>query len=471
MSNKFLLPGLVVIAVGLVVAGGLVIKNMGKGGNIPEDAKKSSADKNYISEEKIDADDESNSEMVSKEDSGKTAAENLMPEHSSEEEPNAEQTVPWQTYGNDFYTLEYPADYEISEKNKTTGDIDFRIGGQDGEAVSFISGGKKTLAFQGAWSVIAENQATDQKLLDTENIDANGVRFKKNYWAIRQIDDGNWLAAIVYYGCDQNQHCFSMLRGMTAKGIPAWEEKTGSQLSDKVKIKTLVSLIKTSKEPDTISFNNIFLTFRFSEKDTVSPASAGGTSVPAASGATKWKDCVFNPIITASPDSTDRKLVCYSGDGAQKVIAESVKTVMNWGALAEFYPNKVLFTPYSKEIYLTKYLSDSDSSSGIFALDVTTLESRRLANVGEIYENYYNYISIISPDKKLIAALGYSDLYILDFAADKATVVAAAAAGEIFNPAGGTSDFKWLDNSTVQYPVYKNNDFAKPAEIRKAAVK
>jgi len=56
------------------------------------------------------------------------------------------------------------------------------------------------------------------------------------------------------------------LRGVTAKGVPAWDEQSGSQLADKIKIKTLVNVMKTSKETDTINFNNMFLTFRFVEK-------------------------------------------------------------------------------------------------------------------------------------------------------------------------------------------------------------
>ncbi len=446
----------------LVIVGGVMLRKMVSYSNDSKNGTAPAAGSNQTSGQQSTP--EVTGEAASEDnDQNQTDAE---ADESSEELADSK-NAPWETYSNDFYTLEYPANYEISEKDKKNGDIDFQIGGFSGEAVSFISNGKKTLAFQGTWSVIAEDQATDQKLLDTETVDMNGIRFKKNYWAIRQIDDGNWLTAIVYYGCGQDQHCFSMLRGVTAKGISVWEEKNGNQLADKIKIKTLVNVMKASKETDTINFNNMFLTFRFAAK------AAAAASAPdiAASKATNWKDCIFSPIVTASPGSTDRKLVCFGNDGAQKVVAESVKTAMGWGGLAEFYPNKVLFAPYSKEIYLTKYLSDSDSSSGIFALDVTTLESRRLANVGKIYENYYNYTSIISPNGKLIASLGGSDLYILDLAADTATVIATAAAGEILNPAGGLQDFKWIDDGNVQYPVYKSGDLNKVAEVRKASVK
>lgn len=459
-----------IVAFALVALAGTLIKNMGDKGSAPESPKTSSAGENSTPEKETATDDRNSQGSVSEDDSGQAAIKDESSGQSSDEEQKTGQTTPWQTYSNDFYTLEYPADYKVSEKNKATGNIDFQVSGFSGEAVSFISSGKKALAFQGTWAVIAAEEARDQKLLATETVDMNGIRYEKNYWAIRQVDDGNWLAAIVYYGCDQDQRCFSMLRGVTAKGIPAWEEKTGSQLTDKIKIKTLVNVIKTSKETDTINFNNMFLTFRFNGKVTLSAAPAAGVAASAASKATKWKDCIFSPIVTASADSTDRKLVCVGDDGAQKIITESVKTTMGWGGLAEFYPNKVLFTPYSKEIYLTKYLSDSGSSSGVYALDITTLQSRRLANVGKIYEDYYNYISIISPDKKLIASLGSSELYILDFAADKATVVATGNEGEVLNPAGPGPEYKWLDNNTVQYPVYKNQEFTKPVEVRKAAI-
>jgi len=409
-------------------------------------------------------------ESVSEEETSNQVAKDQSLSQASdqplEESRDSGENYPWQAYSNDFYALEYPANYKITGQN-AAGEIKFEINDFAAEPVIFISAGEKALAFQGTWSVIPVGEADGQKLLATEKVDMNGTRFQKKYWAIRQIDDGAWQTAIVYYGCDQSQHCFSILRGVTAKGVPAWDEQSGSQLADKIKIKTLVNVMKTSKETDTINFNNMFLTFRFVEKTAASAASAAG----AVSKTNQWKDCVFSPILTGSVESTDRKLVCIGDDGTQKIIAESIKTAMGWNGMAEFYPNKALFAPYSKEIYFTKYLSDSGSSSGVYALDVATLQFRRLANVGKIYEDYNNYASIISPDRKLIASLGYSDLYILDFAADKATAIAIAAAGEVFNPAGSAPDFKWIDNGAIQYPVYKNSDFSKPAEIRKIVVK
>jgi len=384
------------------------------------------------------------------------------------EEDAVEEVAGWQTYANDFYTVDYPASYKVAGEKKATGDINFQINGFSAEAVIFIAAGKKALAFQGAWAVISEDEATDQKLLDTENVDMNGIRFTKKYWAIRQVADGAWLTAIVYYGCSQEGSCFSLLRGITAKGITAWDEQTGAQLVDKTKAKTVLSIMKTAKETDTVNFNNMFLTFRFVEKAPATPVVAN-----AANRATQWREYIFEPLVkdAASLDSTDRKLVGIRDDGTKDIITESVKTTMGWNGLPGFYPNKVLFPPYAKEIYFTKYLSDSGSSSGMFALDVTTLKYRRLANVGGIYEDYNNYASIISPDKKLIASLGSSDLYILDLAADKATVIATANEGEILNPAGPGTEYKWLDNNIVQYPVYKSSDLGKVAEVRKAAIK
>jgi len=370
----FAISALSVFALIMITVGGVILNNMLNKGKTTSNTKPPVVAEESTDEEAVTEDTVSPADSSSK---GQIAEEELPEEKEAAGRPAA-----WLTYANEFYTIEYPANYKISGQTPA-GELNFQINGFDAEAVIFISGGKKALAFHGTWSVIPEAQATDQKLLDIEIVDMNGVRFEKKYWALRQVGNGAWLTAIVYYGCSQDGNCFSLLRGVTAEGITAWPETTGAQLVDKTKIKTLVNVMKTSKETDTINFNNMFLTFRFVEKPAASGAPAANSAV---SKTSKWKDYVFSPIITASAESTDRKLVCIDDDGTQKIITESVKTTMGWNGMAEFYPNKVLFTPYSKEIYFTKYLSDSGSSSGVYALDVVTLQSRRLANVGKILE-------------------------------------------------------------------------------------
>jgi len=473
LNQKILSVGFLSVLVLILISfGGVAIKDMIDRGNI-------SSGKSPIAEEGATAEPEEDvaitESLPAEETSGEAAdAADTTAEKTAPEEESTEGSAGWQTYSNDFYTIDYPASYKTASENKVTGQVNFEINGFGAEAVIFVAGGKKALAFQGTWALISEDQATDQKLLDTENVDMNGIRFTKKYWAVRQVEDGSWLTAIVYYGCNQEGSCFSLLHGMTAKGITAWEEKSGSQLSDKTKIKTIVSIMKASKETDTINFGNMFLTFRFAEKAvgaaTVTNTTAAAVAANSTAKATQWKEYIFEPLISSS-DTTDRRLVGVRDDGTKDVISASVKTTMGWNGLPGFYPNKVLFPPYAKEIYFTKYLSDSGSSSGMFALDVTTLKYRRLANVGDIYEDYNNYASIISPDKKLIASLGSTDLYILDLAADKATIAATAKEGEILNPAGPGPEYKWLDSNTVQYPVYKAGELNTVAEVRKAVVK
>lgn len=452
------------LALVLVSVGGMAIKDIvGQDGGIPvqdqDNGKESPIEENDANYTLDDTDNKSDDEGVINSEL-QDNSEQSEEENSSGDEAGA--AVKWQTYRNDFYSIDYPGNYEVGILNQTEGTIDFKTTGFGDESIIYISRDKKILGFDGTWGILSEDDAASQKLLDVENIDMNGIRFKKEYWAIRQISGGDWLAAIVYYGCNQNNDCFSLLRGVTAKGIPVWDEQTADQLMDKIKIKTLVNIIKTSNQIDTVNFNKMFLTFRFAEK--ISP------EITAQSGQTKWREYLFEPLLGTAADSSDRRLVGIQDDGTKDIIAGSVKSTMGWNSLPGFYPNKVLFPPYSKEIYFTKYLSDSGASSGVYALDVTTLKYRRLVNVGNIYENYNNYSSIISPNKRLIASLGSSSLYVLDPAADTATAIASAAEGEILNPAEELKDFKWVDDNTIQYPVYKSGDLNKVFQVRKATI-
>jgi len=190
---------------------------------------------------------------------------------------------------------------------------------------------------------------------------------------------------------------------------------------------------------------------------------------------TDWKEYLLeeNTKDFNSPDFTDRRLVGIKDSGQRDIIVASVKELMGWQKDFTRYPRKVSFPAYSQEIFFTKGLSETAHSGGFYMLNVKTLVFEELTEIGKIYENYYNYQSIISPDGFKIAALGAEDLYLLDLLKNEAKILAKASSEEIFNPAGKLPDFIWLDNYTIQYPVYSvplSSATQKPIEIRKISI-
>lgn len=165
---------------------------------------------------------------------------------------------------------------------------------------------------------------------------------------------------------------------------------------------------------------------------------------------TSWKE------YELKKSNTDLSLIGIRDDGTEDVIVSSMKSLTKWTEM--YYPKKVSFPPYSNNIFFVKYLSETGHSAGFYMLNIKTLELKELKIVGEIYENYYNYISIKSPDGFKIASLGHDKLYLLDLENDKATVLAQAKSGEVFYPAGNVPDFIWLSNNTIQYPIYYQKD-------------
>jgi len=162
------------------------------------------------------------------------------------------------------------------------------------------------------------------------------------------------------------------------------------------------------------------------------------------------------PKYEFKKNNADYSLIEVRNDGTNNIIVLSMKSLTKWTDM--YYPKEVSFPPYSDNIFFVKYLSETGHSAGFYMLNIKTLELKELKTIGEIYEDYYNYISIKSPDGFKIASLGYNKLYLLDLENDKATVLAQAEAGEVFYPAGNVPDFIWLDNNTIQYPIHYQKD-------------
>lgn len=187
---------------------------------------------------------------------------------------------------------------------------------------------------------------------------------------------------------------------------------------------------------------------------------------------TEWKEYVLEEISQdfKSIDFYDRRLIGIRDDGQRDVIVSSIHELTGWDK-ARFYPYKVSFPPYSPKIFFVKYLAESGHSAGFFVFDVKTLEFEKLIEIGAIYQNYYNYLNIISPDGFKIASYGNEDIYLLDLLKGQAILLVEAQAGETFYLAGDTPEFQWLDNNTIQYPIHSAQDlYAPPIEIKQISI-
>ena len=171
----------------------------------------------------------------------------------------------------------------------------------------------------------------------------------------------------------------------------------------------------------------------------------------------------------ASYDFSDRILTEVK-NGLKTIIIPSIKRLFGEYYNKTWYPKEVSFPANSSKIFLVKSKTEGSGSSGIFMIDVLNLTYVQLKNVGNIYENYSNYISRVSPDGLKTASLGADTLYLLNLLEDKASLLVSANAGEVFFLANNVSSFKWLDNYTIQYSVYSTKDL-KLIELRKISIR
>ncbi len=189
----------------------------------------------------------------------------------------------------------------------------------------------------------------------------------------------------------------------------------------------------------------------------------------------KWEKYIFEKVTdnVDSPYFMDRKLVGIREDGKKDVIVYSVRDLMEWDQIpkeAGYYPLEVSFPSYSSEIFFVKHMAGSSHSSGLFSLDVNTLEVEELTNISPIYEDYYNYQSIVSPNGLKVASLG-EKLYLLDLLKDKVKILAEPKEGEVFNIGDVTPNFIWIDDKNIQFPVFdEDNIYESPVELRKVYI-
>ena len=156
-----------------------------------------------------------------------------------------------------------------------------------------------------------------------------------------------------------------------------------------------------------------------------------------------------------SPDFYDRRLIGIQNNGQQDIIVSSIKQAL--GESKEditWYPREVSFPSFSSKIFFVKHLSETGHSKALIKFDVKTLTFEELIETGEIYQNYLNYKSIISPSGLKIVCLGGEELYLLDLLNDKVELLVKANPGEVFFPAKEIPDFAWIDDYTIQYPIF-----------------
>ncbi len=180
---------------------------------------------------------------------------------------------------------------------------------------------------------------------------------------------------------------------------------------------------------------------------------------------TEWKEYALEEITKDfdSYDFMDRRLVGTKEDGTKEIIVSSIKDLMGEVDTTDwlmYHPSEVSFPPHSSKIFFAKrghkdiFLWE-DSFSGFFMLDVNNLEIKELTSISPIYENS-NYHHIISPDGLKIASCGIHDIYLLDFINDNVLSLKESEKKESYCD-GKTSEFSWLDNETIQFPVYLND--------------
>lgn len=179
----------------------------------------------------------------------------------------------WQTYRNDFFEIKYSIAYKPTGEKSDTGELNFET--VSGVPEIFITRGENKLAFQGAWVVIPLDTigpiGHGNMVFFSDDASINGIQFKKKYRVIRSTGNNEWLAAIVYYGCNVSADCFSILRGVTVKGISTStltkEEEDrdmrwyGEVMPDEKQAQEIIN--KINESPEAIIIDRMISTFKF----------------------------------------------------------------------------------------------------------------------------------------------------------------------------------------------------------------
>jgi|GEM_PF-3861566 hypothetical protein len=193
-----------------------------------------------------------------------------------------------------------------------------------------------------------------------------------------------------------------------------------------------------------------------------------------------WLSCNFadNRVFKLEDGSYDQELICGNG-ASEKTIVPKMSEIIGNNIKRGYYLNKITFNKKTQEIFLilqaTNIYNQNDpddvgyNPSGFYKFNVAAMKLVALPNVGKIYHGAGRYDQdILSPDRTKIASLGNDDLYILDLENDTPIKISQPDSGEMFYPIGDTTYLKWIDSKTIQYPIYKKDDYNGPAWLGKA---
>ena len=146
----------------------------------------------------------------------------------------------------------------------------------------------------------------------------------------------------------------------------------------------------------------------------------------------------------------DRMVVGVDQNGKANIIIKSI--VGDFGK--ELRGDAVVFTfiPESQTVYFYTEIDGTDMESQCYSLNVSSHEMKQLN-----YECFDDYTGnhIISPDGSKVAyEFSYGAIYLIDITNGYKKEIAVASSDEIFYKGENDANFKWIDNSIFQYPVY-----------------
>lgn len=199
MKNKFLLPGLIIAMVGLVVAGGLVIKKMAERKNLGYSPAVGTSGTAEIPQE-------SNMPLPN--------AENGIEQRSATIEP-AGDTLTWAVYQNSEYGIgfEYPAQWKIEGAEIRDPASDAYI------AVSRLEN-SQNLSFDEWWQANMIVGGRPTALYASKYIDINGVKAKilyqpegKSGWHVHIADNHNNIISFFSEGSTSDNELFGHVLG------------------------------------------------------------------------------------------------------------------------------------------------------------------------------------------------------------------------------------------------------------------
>lgn len=144
----------------------------------------------------------------------------------------------------------------------------------------------------------------------------------------------------------------------------------------------------------------------------------------------------------------DRKIIGIDQDDKEHVLAESAANLIGLKKL--LYTNFDIFTFNTKNqiLYFFTVTDGTELYGDCYSFNVQTLEIKK-SDISCFPVDVY----VISPNGNNIAYYNMGDIYIFDIANKKTSSVVTPLQRDLYGQTD-QPDFKWIDNNTLQYPVY-----------------